>query len=113
TPSGGRELPARGRLFGVATLIGVVSGLLGAGGAFITVPYLGHHNVKIHNAVATAAALGLPIALAATTGYIVAGLRMPDLPPWSAGYVHLPAMLAIVVASMSAAPFGATVAHRW
>jgi uncharacterized membrane protein YfcA len=112
-PQAGRELPGRPQLFGVAAGIGVISGLLGAGGAFITVPYLGRHNVKIHNAVATSAALGLPIALAATTGFIVAGLRMHDLPPGSAGYVYVPAMLAIVVASVLAAPVGASVAHRW
>jgi uncharacterized membrane protein YfcA len=90
-----------------------VSSLLGAGGAFISIPYLGRHNVKIHSAVATAAALGLPIAVAGTAGFIFAGLRQPDLPRWSAGYVYLPAMAAIVTASVLAAPAGAALAHRW
>lgn len=112
-PKAGRELPGKTQLLGVAAAIGVVAGLLGAGGAFITVPYLGRHNVKIHNAVATSAALGVPIALAATIGFVVAGLRMPDLPQWSAGYVYVPAMLAIAVASVASAPLGASVAHRW
>jgi uncharacterized membrane protein YfcA len=112
-PKPGRELPVKSRLFGMGALIGVVSSLLGAGGGFISIPYLGRHNVAIHNAVATSAALGLPIALAATIGFIVAGLRQPDLPPWSAGYVYLPAMAVIVVASMLVAPLGASVAHRW
>jgi len=40
-------------------------------------------------------------------------LREPDLPRWSAGYVYLPAMGVIVVASMLVAPFGASLAHRW
>ena len=112
-PLPGRELPGKLPLFGVGTGIGAVSSLLGAGGGFISIPYLGRHNVRIQSAVATSAALGLPIAVAGTVGFIVAGLRQPDLPRWSAGYVYLPAMATIVVASMLVAPIGASVAHRW
>ena len=112
-PQPGRELPAKPGLFGVGAGIGVISSLLGAGGAFITVPYLGRHNVRIQSAVATSAALGLPIAVAGTIGYIVAGMRHDGLPRWSVGYVYLPAMAAIVVASMLSAPIGAHFAHRW
>ena len=112
-PKPGRELPGRAALFGVGAGIGVVSSLLGAGGGFISIPYMQRHNVTIHNAVATSAALGLPIAVAGTVGFILAGLRQPDLPRGSAGYVYLPAMAAIVVASMLVAPVGASVAHRW
>ena len=57
--------------------------------------------------------VGLPIAIAGTVGYIIAGLRQDDLPRWSAGYVYLPAMAVIVVASMLSAPIGAHFAHRW
>lgn len=112
-PQPGRELPGKPALFGVGAGIGVISSLLGAGGAFISVPYLGRHNVRIQSAVATSAALGLPIAVAGTLGYIVAGLRQGDLPRWSLGYVYVPAMAAIVVASMLSAPLGAHFAHRW
>ena len=112
-PVPGRELPGRPRLFAVGAGIGAVSSLLGAGGAFLSIPFLGRHNVKIHAAVATAAAIGLPIAVAGTIGVILAGLRQPDLPRWSAGYVYLPAMAAIVAASVLSAPAGAAMAHRW
>jgi uncharacterized membrane protein YfcA len=112
-PVPGRALPGKASLFGVGTGIGAVSSLLGAGGGFLAIPYLGRHNVGIQSAVATSAALGLPIAVAGTIGFIVAGLREPDLPRWSAGYVYLPAMAVIVVASVLVAPFGASLAHRW
>jgi uncharacterized membrane protein YfcA len=112
-PKAERELPGKPGLFGVGAGIGVVSSLLGAGGGFISIPFLQRHNVSIHNAVATSAALGLPIAAAGTLGFILAGLRQPDLPRWSAGYVYLPAMAAIVIASILVAPIGASVAHRW
>jgi uncharacterized membrane protein YfcA len=68
---------------------------------------LARHNVPIHHAVGTSAALGLPIAVAGATGFVLAGLRHTDLPRWSAGYVYLPAMAVIVVASVLVAPFGA------
>jgi uncharacterized membrane protein YfcA len=112
-PVADSELPGKLPLFGVGAGIGAISSLLGAGGGFVSIPYLQRHNVGIQSAVATSAALGLPIAAAGTVGFIVAGLREPDLPRWSAGYVYLPAMLTIVVASMLVAPLGASVAHRW
>jgi uncharacterized membrane protein YfcA len=112
-PQAHRELPGKANLIGLGAIIGGVSSLLGAGGGFISIPYLVRRNVPIHHAVATSAVLGLPIAVAGATGFILAGLRQTDLPRWSAGYVYLPAMAAIVVASMLVAPFGAALAHRW
>ena len=110
-PKATRELPGRLGLIGAGTGIGILSGMIGAGGAFVTVPFLERCNVKIHNAVATSAALGLPIAAAGTVGFIVTGLRQTGLPPHSLGYVYLPALLCIAVASMLFAPVGARLAH--
>jgi hypothetical protein len=45
-------------------------------------------------------------------GYLIAGLGEPGRPPWSVGYIVLPAFAGIVVASTTAAPFGARLAHR-
>lgn len=108
-----RALPGRAGLFGVGAGIGTIASMVGAGGAFLAVPFLGRHNVKIHNAVGTSAAIGVPVAIAATFGFVLAGLRQQGLPAWSLGFVYLPAMAAIVVASTLAAPVGASLAHRW
>ncbi len=105
------ELPGRGALFGVGTAIGVMAGTVGTGGAFMAVPYLIRRKVTIHTAVATSAAIGLPVALAAALGFVFAGFGRAGLPAWSAGYVYLPALPFIVVASMLLAPLGARVAH--
>jgi uncharacterized membrane protein YfcA len=70
-------------------------------------------NVKIHNAVATSAALGLPIAVAATIGFAIAGWRVTGLPRYSVGYIYLPALITISVGSVLLAPVGARLAHRW
>jgi uncharacterized membrane protein YfcA len=108
-----RSLPGPSGLFGAGAGIGLLSGMVGAGGAFLSVPFMIRCNVKIHAAVATSAALGLPIAIAATIGFIVAGMAKPGLPPYSVGYVYLPALAAVVAASMLSAPWGARVAHTW
>jgi uncharacterized protein len=91
--------------------IGFLSGLVGAGGAFVSVPFMTWCNVPIHNAVATSAALGLPIALASTVGYIIGGWSLPAALPGAFGYLYLPALVCIATASVLTAPLGARVAH--
>lgn len=112
-PKPTRELPGRAGLFAVGGGIGLVSSMVGAGGAFLSVPFMTACNIGIRNCVATSAALGLPIAVAGTIGFIVAGLGQHELPPHTVGYVYLPALLAIVAASVISAPMGARAAHRW
>ena len=112
-PTGTRALPGPAGLFGVGGAIGLLSSMVGAGGAFLSVPFMTACNVRMHRAVATSAALGLPIAAAGTLGYVIAGLRQPGLPAYTLGFVYLPALAAIVAASMLAAPAGARLAHRW
>lgn len=111
-PKPTRTLPGSGGLFGVGGVIGFLSSLVGAGGAFISVPFMTWCNVKIHNAVGTSAALGFPIALAGTLGYIWAGIGLPQMPWGSVGYLYLPALIIIAAASVTLAPVGARVAHR-
>jgi uncharacterized membrane protein YfcA len=111
-PAASRELPKAPGMFGAGGVIGVLSGLVGAGGGFVSVPFMTSCNVKIHNAVATSAALGFPIALAGTLSNIYFGMQVPDLPPGSLGYIYLPALLVIALASVTTAPFGARTAHN-
>jgi uncharacterized membrane protein YfcA len=66
-------LPGTAGLLGAGGVIGALSGLVGAGGGFVSVPFMTWCNVAIHNAVATSAALGFPIALANVVGYVIAG----------------------------------------
>ena len=111
-PAASRQLPKGAGMFGAGGLIGLLSSLVGAGGAFISVPFMTWCNLPIHNAVGTSAALGFPIALAATVGYVIAGWSLHDLPPGALGFLYLPALFVIAVASMSTARWGAAVAHR-
>jgi uncharacterized membrane protein YfcA len=111
-PKPSRTLPGPLATFGVGTVIGGLSALVGAGGAFVSVPFMTWCNIKIHDAVGTSSALGFPIALAGTLGYIWAGHGLPQMPAGSVGYLYLPGLVIISAASMLMAPVGARTAHR-
>lgn len=111
-PAAARQVPGFTGQLGAGGFIGMLSGLVGAGGGFISVPFMTWCNVAIHQAVATSAALGLPIAVANVSGYIIAGLKLEQLPPYSFGYLWLPALGVIASCSVLMAPVGASVAHQ-
>jgi uncharacterized membrane protein YfcA len=111
-PAPSRQVPGFQGLLGAGGLIGLLSGLVGAGGGFISVPFMAWCNVAIHNAVATSAALGFPIALANVAGYIVSGQNVQNLPAYSFGYLWLPALVVIALCSVLMAPIGASTAHK-
>lgn len=110
-PSPSRSMPGPLGQGAAGAGIGFLSGLVGAGGAFVSVPFMAWCNVPIHNAVATSAALGFPIALASTVGYVIGGWNLPPALPGAFGYLYLPALVCIAAASVSTAPLGARAAH--
>ncbi len=111
-PSAGRTLPGTPSTVAIGLLIGVVCGLVSAGGAFMTVPFMLYCGVAMTTAIGTGAALGVPVAVVGTLGYVYSGWQVPDLPPLALGFVHGPALLGIVAGSMLTAPMGARAAHR-
>jgi len=86
-PAPTRQVPATAGLMGAGGVIGFISGLVGAGGGFISVPFMTWCNVAIHNAVATSAALGFPIAVANVAGYIISGMTVEGLPADAFGFI--------------------------
>lgn len=112
-PNAARSLPGTGGLACAGGGIGLISSLVGAGGGFISVPFLTYCNVPMHTAIGTSAALGFPIAAAGVIGYIWSGLSVTGLPGWpyTLGFLHLPALLSVAVMSVLTAPLGAKVAH--
>ena len=108
----GRELPGPAGLFSFGALAGVMASLVGAGGAFITVPFMLWCNVKPHMAMASSSGLGFPVAAAATIGYIYGSWGNPNLPEGTLGFIYVPAVLCIVVVSIFTAPLGAKMARK-
>lgn len=110
-PKATRQLPGAAGMTGAALAIGLISSLVGAGGGVISIPLMTLCNVPMRNAIGTSAALGLPIAVAGTVGYIITGLDADHLPPLSIGYVYLPALIGIVLGTFVTVPYGARAAH--
>jgi uncharacterized membrane protein YfcA len=98
-------------MFGVGGIIGGISSLVGIGGGSLSVPFMVWCNMSMHNAIGTSAAIGFPIALAGAVGYVANGLAVSQLPAWSLGFVYLPALAGIALASVVTAPLGARLAH--
>jgi uncharacterized protein len=111
-PAPSRHMPGAAGQLAAGGVIGFVSGLLGAGGGFISVPFMIWCNVTMVQAVATSAALGFPIAAVNTLGFAIGGQSVSDLPPFSLGYIWLPALAFIAVASVFFAPVGAYTAQK-
>ena len=93
-------------------LIGVISSLTATGGAALVVAYLVKRGTAIHHAIGSAAAIGWPLAAAGTTGFLMTGFGQPGIPAYSLGFIYLPALAGIVIASVLLAPLGARLAHR-
>lgn len=108
----GRDLPAVWVSRGVSMLVGIVSALMGIGGGALHVPYMSWCGVPVKQAIATAAAIGFPLALASSIGFVLTGLDETGLPAHSIGYINLPAFAGVVAASILFAPLGARLAHK-
>ena len=116
-PSAARGLPGPAGLLATGAIIGLVCGLVSAGGAFLSVPFMLWCSVPVRTAIGTAAALGIPVAVVGTIGFITSGLVADARPEGglaaaSLGFVYLPALAALVAASVLTAPVGARWAHR-
>lgn len=110
-PPASRNLPGKVGIAGVGGIIGLVSSFVGIGGGTLSVPFMSFCNVPLHHAVGTSAAIGFPIAVAGTLGYIIGGWGRPDLPTMSLGFVHLWALMGIAAASFCTAPLGVRLSH--
>lgn len=98
---------------GVAVVIGLVSAMLGVGGAILTVPLMSYIGLPMPRAVGTGAALGVAVAVPGVLSYMISGTVMSDtLPPWSVGYVNLLTVAMIIPSSMLLAPVGVRVSHN-
>lgn len=110
-PKSAHGLPGQLAMFGVGGTIGVISSLVGIGGGTLSVPFMVWCNLTLHHAIGTSAAIGFPIAIAGTVGYVFNGVGAPSLPAHCLGFIYLPALAGIVAASVFTAPLGARLAH--
>lgn len=107
-----RRAPGVGWRWVAGLAIGVISGLVSAGGTFLSMPFMLRAGVPVRTAIGTAAAIGVPVAVVGSVGYVAGGWSVSGLPAGALGFVLLPAMAAVVAASVFTAPMGARAAHR-
>ncbi len=106
------DLPGRTLMSVYGFVIGLSSSLMGVSGGSLSNLILTLYGRPIHQAVAIAAGITVPIALAGTVGYVLAGIpHQAMLPPFSIGYVSLVALAVIAPLSTWTAPYGARLAH--
>jgi uncharacterized protein len=107
------SLPGRVAQSGYGFLTGLVSSLVGVSGGSVSNAVLTLYGQPIQHAVATSAAIGVPITIVGTIGYVLAGWRhMPVLPPLSLGFVSLLGWVLMAPVSSFVASYGAQMAHR-
>jgi len=110
-PRPSRDLPGWWPMSAVGAVIGFVSSLVGIGGGTLSVPFLIWCQLTVHRAIGTSAAIGFPIAVAGSLGYLANGWGDPQLPAGAVGYVYVPALLCIAATSVLVAPLGVRLAH--
>ncbi len=88
--------------------IGFISAMIAIGGGSLTVPYLSWHQINIKKAIATAASIGLPIAVAGCFVYALQGVQ----PEQTLGYIYWPATVFISMGSLVTTSLGANLTHR-
>jgi len=111
-PKATRQLPGRAGMTLVGSGIGAISSLVSIGGGTLSVPYMLWHNIPFKQAIGTSAALGFPIALGGTLGYVATGLMLHTLPGGTLGFVYLPALFMLIFGSAFTTPLGAKATHR-
>jgi uncharacterized membrane protein YfcA len=106
------DLPGRAGMIAYGFCIGLASSLMGISGGSVANMIMTLHGKSIHKAVATSAGLGVPITIAGTIGYVLAGLPQQQLlPPLSIGFVSLVGFALMAPVASFTAPYGARLAH--
>ncbi|PUB13266.1 sulfite exporter TauE/SafE family protein [Yoonia sediminilitoris] len=106
----GDRMPVGVRRAVISPLIGLLSVLMGIGGGAFGVSIMTLHGVPIHRAVATAAGLGVLIAVPSVAGFLT--VSVDNAPPWTFGAVNLVAAGLVVAMTLITAPLGAALAHK-
>jgi len=106
-----QSLPGKPGQIAMASSIGFFSSMVGIGGGTLTVPMLTFCRYPAHQAVGTAAAVGLIISLPAALTMLIMGTTPADAPVATFGLVNVLAFACIVPLTVLCAPIGAKIAN--
>jgi uncharacterized membrane protein YfcA len=91
---------------------GFFSSLMGLGGGAVGVMIMTWSGRSMHQAIATASGFGIAVAVPGSWAFAISGLGHRDLPPFSLGFVNLPAFAAMAAMTAMTAHWGALLAHK-
>lgn len=109
----GDEMPRGPALAAQGVSIGLLSSLMGVGGAQIVNLFMSLYGAPIIRAVATSAAIGVVVSIPGAIGYALAGWGKEGLPPLSLGFVSIVGFALVSPLAVTLAPVGARLAHSW
>ena len=109
----GDEMPRGPALAAQGVSIGLLSSLMGVGGAQIVNLFMSLYGAPIIRAVATSAAIGVVVSIPGAIGYALAGWGKEGLPPLSLGFVSIVGFVLVSPLAVALAPVGARLAHSW
>lgn len=93
--------------------LGIVSGIIGIGGGVLMVPIMVFFlKFDMHKAVGTSTALMIFTAIGGAISYLVNGLGVAGLPPYSTGYLNWLQWILLAGCSIPMAMVGARAAHK-
>ncbi|MSO67879.1 MAG: sulfite exporter TauE/SafE family protein [Pseudolabrys sp.] len=108
----GTVLPGRPMLTFYGFITGLFSSLVGVSGGAVSNAVLTLYGRPMQQAVATSAGIGVPITIAGTIGYMLAGWpHMAQLPPLSIGFVSVLGFALMAPVSSYTASYGVRLAH--
>jgi uncharacterized membrane protein YfcA len=111
-PKPTRKLAGNIALVSVSSGIGAISALVSIGGGSMTVPYLMWQNVDVKKAIACSAAIGFPLSITGTLGYVINGWGIDSGISYCVGFIYYPAVILISITSYITAPYGVMLAHK-
>lgn len=106
------ELPAKIKVNLSCLTMGCIAGMLGLGGGVFVIPWLNYYGVPLRNTLGVGSVCSFCVALVGSIACIIVGLKQPDLPAWSSGYIYWPAAVGIVLASLFVTSRAARCAYR-
>ena len=111
-PEGTGAKAGWGALLTVGFIVGAFSAFFGVGGGVIAVPLIMMMQHSMHHAVGNSSGLMVISALTGTVSYMIHGWGVPQLPPFSLGYVNLLVTALVAPFTIVMARIGVRIANR-
>lgn len=109
-PRGRGSLPKSGVWAPYFFLTGVIGAMAGGGAATLTLPFMAANRYSMQEAAAQAAALSAAIGLVGASAYILTGSNIEAMPPFSLGFLYLPALAGLILGGQLGVPRGVRLA---